>query len=76
MQTAWSIHDHVNEISKSMRNYILQDSEKKKLLELEKLERAVHTAREAFRQIDHMTTDVQGRLIIKDLERVGTAYLM
>jgi two-component system chemotaxis sensor kinase CheA len=75
MQTAWSIQAQVNEISKSIRNYILLDSEEKKLLELDDLERAVSIASEDFRRMDEMTTDVQGRLIIKDLERAGANYL-
>jgi two-component system chemotaxis sensor kinase CheA len=75
MQTAWEIQSQVNEMSKSMRNYILHDTQESKLLELEKLERAQAATIDAVSQMDTITTDAQGQLIIQQLRRAGTDYL-
>jgi two-component system chemotaxis sensor kinase CheA len=75
MQTAWSIQNNVNEISKRLRNYILVESEAAKEGELVRMNSAIKAGGEGFVALEAMTTDAQGKLIMNELRRVGREYL-
>jgi two-component system chemotaxis sensor kinase CheA len=75
VQTAGDIKDSVNELSKSVRNYVLADSEEVKNFENERITSAIETAVKDLSTIKEMITDKQGKLVINDLERAGESYM-
>jgi two-component system chemotaxis sensor kinase CheA len=75
VELATSVRDEVNNIVKSLRNYILADSEKVKQENLDKINQARDNGAKALLNLEKLTSDDQGILTINHLKNISLEYL-
>ena len=76
VETVASIDHDIGVIARSMRNYVLADSESIKAEELRRLEAAVTSAAESFEAVQRLATDEATAVAVSKLGSVGADYML
>ncbi|MDB5056439.1 MAG: sensor hybrid histidine kinase [Bacilli bacterium] len=75
VELASTVRNDVNDLGKALRNYILSDSDNIKEMQITKINQDRDHGGKALLDLEKMTSDEQGTLIINHLKIVGADYL-
>jgi two-component system chemotaxis sensor kinase CheA len=75
VELATTVRNEVSDLGKSLRNYLLSDSTSYKDIQLIKVNQARDNGGKALLDLEKITYDAQGTIIIDHLKKVGTDYL-